>query len=76
MKIEIQSKPIQEEYVVLERGKRGFCHPSLKAIEQIDCILTYNIPYKFFIVDYTRDGILKTAISSRVDFIIEAILGK
>ena len=74
MKIEIQSKPIQDEFVVLERGKRGFCHPSLKAIEQVDCVLTYNIPYKFFIVDYAREGILKTVISSRVDFIIEVLL--
>lgn len=76
MKIEIHSKPIQDEYVVLEKGKRGFCHPSLKAIEQVDCVLTYNIPYKFFIVDYTREGSFKTAISSRVDFIIEVLLEK
>ncbi len=76
MKIDIKTKPIQEEYVILEVGKRGFCHPSLKVLEYYDCKIVYNIPNKFFIVDYIRDGNLKTLLSSRVEFIIDILLGK
>lgn len=76
MKIDIKTKPIQEEYVILEAGKRSFCHPSLKVLEYYDCKIVYNIPNKFFIVDYNRDGNLKTLLSSRVDFIIDILLGK
>jgi len=76
MKIEIHSKPIQSDFVVLEKGKRAYLHPKLKLLDDYDCIITYNIPYKFFIVDYKNENgkYTKTLISSQVDVIIEFLL--
>lgn len=75
MKIEIYSKPIQSEYVILEKGKREYIHPKLKLLDNYDCLITYNIPYKFFIVDYNNENgkYTKTLISSQVDAIIELL---
>ena len=78
MKIEIHSKPIQSEYIVLERGKRAYLHPKLKLVDDVDCVITYNIPYKFFIVDYKFENgkYTKTLISDQVDLIIEILFEK
>ena len=56
MKIEIQSRPIQGDYITLELGKRAFLHPSLKILDNFDCHIVYNIPNKFFIVDYKKEN--------------------
>jgi hypothetical protein len=76
MKIEIHSKPTQEEYKTLERGKRGFVHPCLASIEQYDCEIIYNIPYKFFIVNYAHDvqgKYIKTLLTANVTDIVEIL---
>jgi len=78
MKIEIQSKPLQGEYITLELGKRSFLHPKLKIIDMFDCQIVYNIPNKFFIVDYKKEGQIytKTLLTTSVEFIIEVLLEK
>ena len=75
MKIEIHSKPIQEDFITLEMGKRAFLHPSLKAIENYDCKLVYSLDHKFFIVDYKKvDGTYtKTLMTPSIEFMIEIL---
>lgn len=77
MKIEIQSKPIQDEYKTIEKGKRSFVHPSLSSVEQYDCEIIYNIPCKFFVVNYQRNNMgvyEKTLLTANVKDIIETLM--
>lgn len=79
MKIEIQSKPTQDEFKIIEKGKRSFVHPCLAQIDNYDCEIIYNIPFKFFLVDYQRnaDGIFeRSLLTTNVKEIIETLIEK
>jgi hypothetical protein len=75
MQIMINTIPIQEEYITLEKGKRSRIHPNLTVLEYYNCNMVYNVFNKFFIVDYKFENgkYSKTLISSQIDYLIEVL---
>jgi hypothetical protein len=78
MQILLNVAPMQqlEEYVVLDKGKRGRIHPKLSAIEHCDCHIVYNTLSKFFVVDYKLENgkYSKSVITSQIDFLLDILL--
>jgi hypothetical protein len=75
MKIEIYSKPLENNYIFLERGKRSLLHPKLKVIDFYDCSIMYYIHEKIFVVDYKSIGgtYTKTLLTSTIDDIVSTL---
>ena len=80
MKIILNYNQEQNDFIVIEPGKRRFLHPKLEDIEFVHCDIVYNKVLKYFIVDYndeynTRSDIIyiKTLMTSDINYLIEIL---